>query len=212
MFGLQLVLLATPVQGADESTYHFNIPRQRADAALTALGQQADTTVIYQYDWVKDQTTNRLQGEYSLSTAVAILLANTALNAQLDPAGHLIITNSNFGNNQTGKGKRKMRIQTTKRKTLLATLVGVFAAGGAAGVHSQETAGATFQGIDEVIVTANKREQGLQDTAMSISVLSSETIEKRGMVEMRDYLSKTPGVVYFESGITNRRLVFRGLS
>ena len=212
MFGLQLVLLATPVQGADESTYHFNIPRQRADAALTALGQQADTTVIYQYDWVKDQTTNRLQGEYSLSTAVAILLANTALNAQLDSAGHLIITNSNFGNNQTGKGKRKMRIQTTKRKTLLATLVGVFAAGGAAGVHSQETAGATFQGIDEVIVTANKREQGLQDTAMSISVLSSETIEKRGMVEMRDYLSKAPGVVYVEMSGADKRVVFRGLS
>ena len=43
----------------------FNIPRQRADDALTALGQQADLTVIYQYDLVKQHTTNQLRGDYT---------------------------------------------------------------------------------------------------------------------------------------------------
>ena len=42
--------------------------------------------------------------------------------------------------------------------------------------------------IDEIIVTANKREQSLQDTAMSISALPGETIDKRDLVGMGDYL------------------------
>ena len=38
----------------------------------------------------------------------------------------------------------------------------------------------------------------LQDTAMSITALTSEDIEQRGFVEMKDYLSRVPGVVYDE--------------
>ena len=55
----------------------FNIPRQRADGALTALGQQADITVVYRLDWVKPFVTNALQGNHTLPAADDILLAGT---------------------------------------------------------------------------------------------------------------------------------------
>ncbi|MDB9953762.1 TonB-dependent receptor, partial [Porticoccaceae bacterium] len=68
--------------------------------------------------------------------------------------------------------------------------------------------------IDEIIVTANKRAEGtsLQDTAASISVLSSETIDNRGLVSASDYLATIPGASFSEFGATEKKIIIRGLS
>ena len=42
--------------------------------------------------------------------------------------------------------------------------------------------------IEEVIVTANKREQTLQDIPMSVSVTSAEQIEQSAIVDLIDLL------------------------
>ena len=211
MFGLQVVLFATPAQGAEELTHQFKIPRQRADTALTALGQQGDTTVIFQYELVRDQITNQLQGEYSLSTAVAILLANTALSAKLDPAGHLIIIDAKFGNNQNRKGKREMNIKA--KRSLLATVVSVFSAGGIGFAAAQDEPVMTKSVLDEIIVTASKRGAGtsIQDTAMAISAVGTDAIEKRGLVGMDDYLRSIPGVSFQDRGASQNSIVIRGV-
>ncbi|MDB4077639.1 TonB-dependent receptor, partial [Porticoccaceae bacterium] len=108
-----------------------------------------------------------------------------------------------------------MNSKTIAKKTLLATVIGVFAAGGmgTASAQDQVSEGATAQsGIDEIIVTANKRETNLQDTAMSLSVLTEETITNRGLVSASDYLAAIPGVSYGEQGVTNNKIVIRGLA
>ncbi len=66
--------------------------------------------------------------------------------------------------------------------------------------------------IEEMIVTATKRETRLQDTAMSISVLGADTIDKRGLISMGDYLSTIPGVTMQDRGANNNSIVIRGVS
>ena len=67
---------------------------------------------------------------------------------------------------------------STKRKTLLAGLIGVFAAGGMTQAVAQGGEAATSQSaIDEIIVTATKRETSLQDTALSLSVVTGRDLE-----------------------------------
>ena len=102
----------------------------------------------------------------------------------------------------------------TKRKNVLAAMVGLFAAaGGASSAMAQGDDAATAQSrIDEIIVTATKRSQSLQDTAMSISALSSETIEKRGLVGMDDYLRTVPGVSFQDRGAGQNAIVMRGIA
>ncbi len=68
------------------------------------------------------------------------------------------------------------------------------------------------QVMDEVIVTATKRETSLQDTALSISVLNSDIIDKRGLTKMDDYMSTVPGVTMQERGGTGNTIVMRGIS
>ncbi len=67
------------------------------------------------------------------------------------------------------------------------------------------------QAIEEIIVTATKRETSLQDTAVSISALSGDTIEKRGLVQMGDYLSTLPGVTMQDRGAGQNSIVMRGI-
>ena len=196
----------TKASSITEQPRQFNIPRQRADGALTAFGQQADLTVVYQYDRIKNYHTNQLQGDYKVTHAVAILLANTGLSAEFDAARYLIITDQS-------KGKRMNTANSSKRKTVLAGLVGLFAAGGMTQAVAQGGEAATGQSaIDEIIVTANKREQSLQDVAMAVSALSGETIEKRGLVGMSDYLSTLPGVSMQDRGASQNSVIIRGLA
>ena len=50
------------------------------------------------------------------------------------------------------------------------------------------------QEIEEIIVTANKREQTVQDIPMNISVLTSEVMTERGIYNPEDYLRTLAGV------------------
>lgn len=184
----------------------FNIPRQAADDSLPVFGQQADVTVIYPFERVKDHHTNRLQGEYSVTHAVAILLDNTGLQAQFSPEGHLVITQMD-----ETKGKR---MNTNKRKTVLATMVGLFAAGGMTTAIAQDKMGesARAQGVlDEIIVTAQKREQNLQDVALAVTAVTADDLEKRGFKNVSDLQFSVPGLTVGESITGAPNITMRGI-
>ncbi len=69
-----------------------------------------------------------------------------------------------------------------------------------------------FELVEEIIVTATRRSTNIQDTAMSISALGSDAIEKRGLVEMEDYLRTVPGVSYQDRGAGSNTVVMRGIA
>ena len=50
------------------------------------------------------------------------------------------------------------------------------------------------QNIEEIIVTANKREQTVQDIPMNISVITADAISERGIYNPEDYLRTLAGV------------------
>ena len=79
--------------------------------------------------------------------------------------------------------------------------------------QDQNDDAAQQSGLDEIIVTASKRGAGtsIQDTAMAISVLSGDTIEKRGLVGMDDYLRTLPGVDMQDRGAGQNNVIIRGV-
>ena len=54
--------------------------------------------------------------------------------------------------------------------------------------------------IEEILVTAQKREQSLQEVPISITAFSAATIERAGIREFTDYASKTPNVGFSTRG------------
>jgi iron complex outermembrane recepter protein len=61
------------------------------------------------------------------------------------------------------------------------------------------------QELEEVVVTAQKREQNLQDLTISISAVTSDMIQKRGMETFRDWTDYVPGISIFEGTDPARR-------
>ncbi len=69
------------------------------------------------------------------------------------------------------------------------------------------------RGIEEIVVTARRREEGAQATPMALAVLDSAAIEKSGLKELRDLNASVPGINMSSSGsAVNTIFSIRGIS
>jgi len=68
------------------------------------------------------------------------------------------------------------------------------------------------EGIDEIVVTALKRETSLQDTAMAISAISGDELQKLGAVGIEDFTKTVPGLELMNRGPSERRPIVRGIN
>ena len=174
--------------------YQLNLPEQTVAAALTSLSEQTDIQVLFPYDIATQHRIEPLVGSYQLQHALERLLHNTGLHGGLTDSGVITISRigSNVEINQNGKGKR---MNTNKRKNLLATFVALFAAGATTQGAMAQTESATAQSrIDEIIVTAQKRSASIQDVPIAITAFSGEQLANAGIDEAADLELVTPGL------------------
>ena len=66
--------------------------------------------------------------------------------------------------------------------------------------------------LEEVIVTATKREVNMQDLPMSIEAFSNEQIQKMGLFNMSDYMKVIPSLSTVTTVPGRNEVVFRGVS
>jgi outer membrane receptor protein involved in Fe transport len=67
--------------------------------------------------------------------------------------------------------------------------------------------------LEEIIVTAQKRgATGLQDSALSAAVVTSDDIKQRQLVSAQDYLRTIPGATHQEYGAGRTTTIIRGIS
>src|SRR5256885_16661120 len=57
-------------------------------------------------------------------------------------------------------------------------------------------AGATAGGLEEVVVTAQKRVENLQDVPISVQVLDTAKLDQLNIVNIDDYVKFAPGIAY----------------
>lgn len=81
----------------------------------------------------------------------------------------------------------------------------------------QDPAGTTVGEVEEqansaeIVVTATKRAERLQDVPQSVSAFSEADISARGLRDMDDYLRSVPGVNFVKSGTRENAIVIRGI-
>ena len=88
-----------------------------------------------------------------------------------------------------------MKPSTTTSKSLMTLALG--AIGATAGWSGMTHADNVL--MEEVIVTAQKREESNQNVPLTITALTAEAIEKRGIQNAHDIMLQTPGMGGFES-------------
>jgi iron complex outermembrane receptor protein len=206
--------LQTAAAADDESSSEriaFDIPRQRADLALVEFAAQADVTFIFPFEEARRKTANRLKGTYTRDQAIELLLKSTGLHARFDEHGALAV-HSTKKSETDGDG---MTNTTTKGLAgIAATIMGLFTSQGA---RAQDGAGESgtspaLEKLEEIVVTATKRAESIQDVPLSIAAITSEDIDRRGLIGMEDYLRSVPGVNQVDTGGRDNTIVIRGIS
>jgi len=91
-----------------------------------------------------------------------------------------------------------------RKSTLVAG--GVALALAASAVQGQEAR------LEEIVVTAQKREANIQEVPIAISAFSGEDLEKIDALTMSDVASNTPNLVYYDGNTLSNSTIIRGIA
>ena len=109
---------------------------------------------------------------------------------------------------------KSLSAPTKRHRPILALTTGLFAASSLAGpVLAQETEAPPEAGIADIVVTAQKREESLQKTPISIAAFTADDLIKNGINEISDLRSQVPSLQitpHPNSGVSTR-IFMRGV-
>ncbi|MDT8398227.1 MAG: TonB-dependent receptor [Pseudomonadales bacterium] len=204
------VLVANSIMAAEQASYHFDIPQQSADKALTALARQADTQVLFQFDVVKQFITKSVSGEYTIEEAITLLFKDTGLKGVFSEQGSIVVKVDESKPDSSG-GEEKMNRKLTFGSAIAAFFTGVFAVQGVSAQQAEtENSRSRTTLLEEVIVTATKREQSLQDVSEAVSSVSSDRLRDAHIQTLSDLQNIVPNVSFGDDfGIA--KLTIRGI-
>ena len=205
---------ASATQSSRESSTHiFNIPSLKVEQALSQLAETSGHQLLFSYSLVNSLNSNAVQGKHTVLSALQQMLQNTPLTGHITERGVIIITDASAQNN-SDKGRGNMNVNHKTKKTVLATVIGMFAVGGMATASAENQAEQEAQQsrIDEVIVTAQRREQRLLDVPISISVISDKNLKLLGIDNMTDLSYHVPNLTVTEDSPGVQKISIRGVS
>lgn len=78
--------------------------------------------------------------------------------------------------------------------------------------NESKSASEDRRALEEIVVTASKRETSEFDASLSITAIGSEEIASRGLYGMNDYLNTVPSVSYVEQEPTRNFVIMRGIA
>ena len=135
------------------------------------------------------------------------MLKDSGLSGSLTSDGAIKISDSGSQHLNKSDGGRVMN----SKKNLLASTIAFFVGvGGVQGLAAEEGSKLASQhGIDEIIVTAQKREQRLIDVPISIEALGEEKIKDFGLTGLGDLARVVPNVYIRSLSDSNQSIVPR---
>jgi hypothetical protein len=202
--------------GDSERKYDFDVREETLGAALNAIAQQTDLIVLFPNELAGTTGMQPVTGWHTVREAIHLLLRGTRLSGGLTEHGVIYISISATEQARNGE------IDMTDRRVRKSLWAGVAAFLSGVVAHAQETQSVpgsaveippSQQGrIEEIIVTAQKRSESVQDVPMSIAVIGNLDIERRGLIGMEDYLRSIPGVNQVDRGSVDNAIVIRGIA
>ena len=135
--------------------------------------------------------------------------------------GNLLVTSKKESGDimqQTSSRQRKAASAAhgTIARLLATTALGsIIALTGVAPVHAQQAAGAAAVTDEtaEVLVTARKRTEKLNDVPAAVNAFTEQEIETRGIVNPRDFIAETPNVTFVETqNVGTSFVIIRGIA
>ena len=107
-------------------------------------------------------------------------------------------------------GSDSYRTSDLQARNAVAVAVSTAVAGVVAPAAVQAQAQAS--GIEEITVTARKREESLQDVSASIQAFTGADLKRQGITNMEDVIRFLPSVSHIGQTVGANKIIFRGVS
>jgi iron complex outermembrane recepter protein len=238
LYVVGMFVLSTPAGAQDSKsagTYSLDIPAEPLADALNDLAQQSGLEILFASNVVERLRSPPLKGALSAEEALRRLLANTHLRFRFANPHTITIAEETGPVSGTPSGEKpqessaggpseRPEAPAAHHVGIFARLVGLFAVCGSAmdpgAACAQGTAApAADQGssLQDIIVTARKRDESLAEVPESITVFTSATIENYNIQTFNDYATKVPNISFTygsgPEGISEARTVaIRGIT
>jgi iron complex outermembrane receptor protein len=174
---LTLLVCATGRAGEPPQTY--NIPAQNLGSALREFARQTNQEILFSSEVVKDKTTHGITGALSAEAALTQLLAGTGLVATKSATGQILIVRTD-GKGAPAPADPQSAPEATGRE--------------AAPETRSNTGLQTPVQLEEIVVTAQKRTERLQDVPVPVTAVSASALVDTNQLRLQDYYSSVPGL------------------
>jgi len=164
---------ANGAESAGRPEYEFNIPAQPLVKSLNILSNKTETLVLFPYDLVKDRTSHRVQGRFTVRQALEQMLQNTGLEGGVSKTGVLMISQGESEKTSITKG-----VDMGNKNKLSSSIVLAMSSLAAAQAAAQEASNET---LEEILVTGVR---GSLERAMDIKRQSSGVVDAISAEEM----------------------------
>jgi len=198
-------------QRSDERLYDIDIPALNAAQALNLLAEQTGAILLFPYDVAKVRQANAVAGRYTLIESLGLLLRGSGLSGGLSDKRAIQITLDEVAERTQQEGSTTVKKLAFSKK-LSTFLASVFFASGSVGAQAQDAGEEQEFVIEEVIVTATRRDSGIQSTAISISAFSGAALEEFGKTTLTQFVDAVPGVTSQSDGGGTNRIIFRNIA
>jgi iron complex outermembrane receptor protein len=182
-----LLLLPAFAARAQERLLEFHIAATDAASALTEFSAQSGTQVLFDFDAVQRVRTRRLEGQHTIRDALGLLLAGTGLTFRTVNENTVSVV-------REVPARRPVRTAPPSR-------------------HEVTPAQADVpDALQEIVVTAEKRDQALQRTALAVTALPSHTLERQQVTDLKSVTTLIPNLqVGLSSTQASFDLAMRGI-
>jgi TonB-dependent receptor-like protein len=211
---LSIAGIAVPAAAqAVAESYQLNIPKQPLDAALKDLAQQTGLQIGRSPDGrERIPIVGPVSGEMSVDKALRTLLSPTRFTFRVvndttiavlsldapSPSDAPTVSNPNAQPSTSGANQDQKEGKKNSSDGFRVAQVDEAPAGAQI---AQGHAASTQSGqLQEVVVTAQKREEKLQDVPVPVTVLSADSLLESNQLRLQDYYATVPGFTVTPSG------------
>jgi iron complex outermembrane receptor protein len=220
--------VAAPLAEAHSVTYELDIPSQSLNDALQAFALASNHELLYSSELVEGKHSPSVKGRFTTEQAMSILLSGTKLKYEVTSDRLVLIRNADSPTSfqlptpaSTGLDDKHREVRKSSSEEFRLAQVDQGKSSSNLPVGNQSTSQAA-QGLEEIVVTAERREEGIQQTPVSVTAITGETLQNFGMKDFADYARSVPdlsfglgGSPYGGSGYgfsSTREIIIRGVS
>jgi iron complex outermembrane receptor protein len=199
-----------------------NIPAEPLGAALQDLAKAYDLQLLYHTELAKDLRSPGASGALTSDEAITKVLNGTGLTYKfLDASTITVYPTSESSSAQNASSGSPDDANTSKeagKKTsqdFRVAQVGQGSNSQSSSVANKDSSSALSgpekSGLNEIIVTAQKREERLQDVPMALTAISAQSLVDQNQLHFQDYFSDFPGLSFSSGDRGDIFMTIRGL-